>query len=73
MIYLMISGVLRLASVLRLSEEAGIQRLGSDHEAIWKVRLISISLSSIISLLLFHNTSSFESLFNTLAEPANVS
>ena len=73
MIYLIISGLLRLATLLSLSEEAGIQRLGSDLDAIWKVRLCSSLISGLISLVLMRNTSSFEILFNPESLPRLVS
>ena len=42
---LVISGSLRLISVVKLSEEAGIQCLGQDGVAIWKVRIVAVILS----------------------------
>jgi len=71
-IYLAISGSLRLASILRLSEEAGIQRLGSDSDAIWKVRLFSSTIASVISLVLAGNKSTFQMLFDPEALPGSV-
>lgn len=73
MIYLVVSGSLRMASILRLSEEAGIQRLGSDSEAIWKVRLFSSSIAGLISLVLAGNKSTFQMLFDPEALPGSVS
>jgi hypothetical protein len=49
---------------LKLSEEAGIQFLGSDFIAIWKVRFGSIIFALFISILLKDNSSSFEQLFD---------
>ena len=72
MIYLIISGSLRLASMLCLSEEAGIQRLGSDTEAITKVRVFSSSVSVLISLALAGNKSTFQMLFAPEAQPGSV-
>ena len=42
---LVISGSLRLISVVKLSEEAGIQCLGQDGVAIWRVRTVAVTLS----------------------------
>ena len=63
---------LRLLSVVRLSEEAGIQCLGPDNVAIWKVRYSSLTVSIGISLLLFNNISSFQLLFHPELNPIQV-
>ena len=56
---LTITGILRFVSILKKSEQAGIQSLGYDFVAIWKIRLISISLTSCLIL-------SGHFIFNTL-------
>jgi hypothetical protein len=61
---LLVSGILCFVSILKLSEEAGIQFLGSDFIAIWKVRFGSIIFALFISILLKDNSSSFEQLFD---------
>jgi len=63
---LTITGILRFISVIKNSEHSGIQSLGTDYVAIWKIRLISIALSSsmIIGGYLLFNT--FPAPFYTL-------
>ena len=56
-----------------MSEEAGIQILGPDNVAIWKVRVIVISTSSLMSLLMIKNSTAFEQIFNPEAKVENVS
>ena len=60
---LIISGLLRLISLVKMSEEAGIQFFGSDNVAIWKVRLIVITTSSIMSIVLIQDSGNFETVF----------
>ena len=60
---LIISGSLRLASLIKLSEEDGIQFFGPDNVAIKKVRLIVISTSSLITLVLINDVGHFEHTF----------
>ena len=55
--------MLRLVSLAKLSEEAGIQCLGPDNVAIWKVRLIIIFTSSLISLVQIKDTGNYEKTF----------
>ena len=57
---LIISGLLRLVSLVKLSEEAGLQFFGPDNVAILKIRLIVISTSSLISLALINESGNFE-------------
>ena len=58
------TGSLRFVSVLQLSEEAGIQSLGSDPAALWKVRFVSASISGVVSIVLAENVATFEKLFS---------
>jgi ABC-type dipeptide/oligopeptide/nickel transport system permease component len=51
-ISLIFSGVLRLISVIRKSEAAGLQLLGSDYIALNKIRLVSVTFSFIFPCLL---------------------
>ena len=60
---LIITGSLRLASLIKLSEEAGIQFFGPDNVAIKTVRLIVISTSSLITLILINDGGYFEHSF----------
>jgi hypothetical protein len=65
-----VSGIIRFVSIIKLSEEAGLQFFGSDFIAIWKVRFGSIAFALFISILLKENSSSFEHLFDpTNKEP----
>ena len=57
---LIISGSIQFISIIKISEEAGIQILGPDNVAIWKVRVIVISTSSLLSLLMIKNSTAFE-------------
>ena len=65
---LTISGILRFISIFKNSEQVGIQSLGPDYIAIWKIRLISMALTSSLILigLLFSNAypASFYTLYN---------
>ena len=61
---LIISGSIRLISLMKLSEEAGIQMFGPDNVAIQKVRIIVILTSSILFLVLLHDSGKYETLFN---------
>ena len=45
MLGLIVSGCLRLISVVKLSEEAGIQCLGDDSSAITRVRILSVTVA----------------------------
>ena len=47
---LTIIGILRFISIIKNSEQAGIQSLGPDYVALWKIRFISIAFTSIIVL-----------------------
>ena len=49
---------------MKLSEEAGIQMFGPDNVAIQKVRIIVILTSSILFLVLLHDSGKYETLFN---------
>ena len=51
-ISLFISGVLRLISVIKKSEAAGLQLLGPDNIALNKIRLVSVTFSSIFPCLM---------------------
>ena len=57
---LIISGLLRLVSLVKLSEEAGLQFFGPDNVAILKIRLIVVSTSSLITLALINESGNFE-------------
>jgi len=54
---LTITGILRFISIIKNSEQAGIQSLGPDYVAVWKIRLISIASTSCLILIgiLFSN------------------
>ena len=52
---LIISGSLRLVSLIKMSEEAGIQFFGPDNVAIQRVRFIVITNSSLLSLVLIQD------------------
>ena len=69
---LIISGSLRLASLIKLSEEDGIQFFGPDNVAIRKVRLIVISTSSLITLVLINDVGHFEHTFYSGAQMKQV-
>ena len=71
---LIITGILQLASLIKLSEEDGIQFFGPDNVAIRKVRLIVISTSGLITLVLFKDKSYFEHSFysGTQMEQVNI-
>jgi hypothetical protein len=51
-ISLSFSGVLRLISVIKKSEAAGLQLLGPDNIALNKIRLVSVTFSSIFPCLM---------------------
>ena len=57
------SGSIRLASLVKMSEEAGIQCFGPDNLAIWRVRLIVVATSGTISMVLMKESGSFEQRF----------
>ena len=59
---LIISGLLRLVSLIKLSEEAGLQFFGPDNVAILKIRLIVVSTSSLFSLALINESGNFEAI-----------
>jgi hypothetical protein len=63
---LTITGALRFTSIIKNSEQAGLQRLGPDYIAVWKIRFISVALTSslILSNYLFFNI--FPPFFYTL-------
>ena len=52
-----------MVSLVKMSEEAGIQFFGPDNVAIQKVRFIVVSTSSLFSLVLFQDNVSFEVTF----------
>ena len=72
LICLIISGSLRLVSLVKMSEAAGIQILGPDNVAIRKFRLIVFSLSSLISMVLIQEIGNYEIIFYPDAEIFNV-
>ena len=53
-ISLIFSGVLRLISVIKKSEAAGLQLLGSDYIALNKIRLVSVTFSFIFPCFLIY-------------------
>ena len=57
------SGILRLISIVRNSEEKGIQLLGPDDLAIWIVRSASISISLIFTLTMSFVFNTFPGLY----------
>ena len=72
LICLIISGSLRLVSLVKMSEAAGIQILGPDNVAIRKFRFIVFSLSSLISMVLIQEIGNYEIIFYPDAEILNV-
>ena len=69
---LIITGSLRLVSLIKLSEEAGIQLFGPDNVAIKRVRLIVIITSSLVSLVLIKDVGYFERTFYSDANTEEV-
>jgi hypothetical protein len=70
---LTITGILRFVSLINKSEEIGIQSLGPDYLAIWKIRLMSFGLTLILllsNIMCFH---SIPILFYTLYSPVSLS
>jgi hypothetical protein len=59
---LTITAILRLTSLVRNSEQFGIQGLGPDDVAIWKIRMISVAISfgiPLTGLLFFQSIPGF--------------
>jgi hypothetical protein len=65
--YLTISGALRLITIVKNSEQAGIQLFGPDNIAIWKIRWISVVLTSSLLLTGLLYFQSFPSFYYTLS------
>jgi hypothetical protein len=63
---LTVTGILRLISIIKNSEQAGIQSLGPDYVAIWKIRLISIASTSSLILIACWVLGTYPPYFNTL-------
>jgi hypothetical protein len=63
---LTITGSLRFISIVKNSEHSGIQILGPDYIAIWKIRIISIALTSCFILTNHIFFDVFPSFFYTL-------
>jgi hypothetical protein len=63
-ISLIFSGVLRLISVIKKSEAAGLQLLGSDYIALNKIRLVSVTFSLIFPCLLIYFFNAHPALFS---------
>ena len=63
---LSISGILRFITIVKNSEQAGIQVLGTDSVAIWKIRCISLVLTSSLLLTGILHFQSLPSFFYTL-------
>jgi hypothetical protein len=58
---LVVSGTLTLLSLIKSSEESGLQLLGTDHQAIIKIRFVSITFSILVLAIGKH--------FSTLIHP----
>ena len=65
---LIISGTLRLVSMVKMSEEAGIQFFGPDNVAIQRVRIIILATSGLLSLVLIQDPGSFKLIFYPSSE-----
>ena len=52
-----------MASLVKMSEEAGIQFFGPDNLAIWRVRLIVVATSGFFSMVLMNESGNFEKRF----------
>jgi hypothetical protein len=63
---LILSGGLRLISLIKNSEASGLQLLGLDHEAIVKIRLMTISISVILLMISFSYLGAMPGVFNSL-------
>ena len=59
---LIVSSSLRFVSLVKMSEEAGIQFFGPDNVAIKKVRFIALSTCCLISLVLMQDNHSIEAM-----------
>ena len=70
---LIISGTLRLVSLIKLSEEAGIQYFGPDNVAIKQIRMIVITTSGLLSLVFIQDPGLFKLRFYPSAEYTYVS
>ena len=65
---LIISGTLRLVSLIKISEEAGIQYFGPDNEAIQRVWIIILTTSGLLSLVLIQDPGPFALTFYPSSE-----
>jgi hypothetical protein len=72
-ISLIFSGVLRLISVIQKSEAAGLQLLGSDYIALYKIRLVSVTFSFILPFLLIYFFNAHPGLFSLFYGTENTS
>ena len=69
---LIISGTLRLVSLIKISEEAGLQYFGPDNVAIQRVRIIILTTSGLLSLVLIKDPGSFKLIFYPSSEVEKV-
>ena len=69
---LIISGTLRLVSLIKISEEAGLQYFGPDNVAIQRVRMIILTTSGLLSLVLIKDPGSFKLIFYPSSEVEKV-
>ena len=67
-----IGGTLRLISISKISEEAGIQFFGPDNVAIQRVRLIVFTTSGLLSLVLIQDPGNFKLIFYPSSENEKV-
>jgi hypothetical protein len=72
-ISLSLSGVLRLISVIKKSEEAGLQLLGPDNIALNKIRLVSVTFSSIFPCLMISLFNAHPGMFSLFYETESTS
>ena len=69
---LIISGTLRLVSLIKISEEAGLQYFGPDNVAIQRVRIIILTTSGLLSFALIQDPGSFKLIFYPSSEKGAV-
>ena len=59
-------------SLIKISEEAGIQYFGPDNVAIQRVRVIILATSGLLSLVLVQDPGSFKLIFYPSSESEKV-
>jgi hypothetical protein len=70
---LIVSGVLRLISIVQNSEAAGIQLLGPENIAIVKIRILSITLAVLFELIVTVHLKTYSGLFYMFHDPESTS